>query len=114
MTNLIQNIINFIFSVNIALANELPRFDIINPLGVGGDLDTILGAVTTFLLTIGGSVAVIMYLWAGFLFLTAGGQEAGIKKAKDTIKWTTLGLAVLILSQVLIFIVQSILAPVAP
>lgn len=39
-------------------------------------------------------VAVVFIIWSGFLFVTAGGSEEKLNKAKSTLTWTIIGLAV--------------------
>lgn len=62
--------------------------------------DTIEGLIETIvndiLLPIGGVVAVLMIIYAGFLFVTARGNEAQITKAKDALLWAVIGAAILL------------------
>lgn len=43
-------------------------------------------------------LAVVMILWSGFLFLTAGGNEDTLKKAKSVLIYALIGLAVALLA----------------
>lgn len=85
---------------------------IVNPLE-GGDLtvDQIVERVINFLLLIGGPIAALMYVYAGFQFLTAGGDARKIVAAKNTILWTSIGVAVLVLSFGIVEMVKSLLSP---
>lgn len=62
--------------------------------------DTIKGLIETIvndiLLPIGGVVAVLMIIYAGFLFVTARGNEAQITKAKDALLYAVIGAAILL------------------
>ncbi len=84
---------------------------IVNPL-VGGDMtiDEIVEKIINFLLLIGGPIAALMYVYAGFQFLSAAGDAKKINAAKQTIIWTSIGVAVLILSFGIVQIVKDLLS----
>ncbi len=76
-----------------------------------GDLDqsavtSILEKVATFALGIIGGVAVIMILYAAFLFVTSQGGES-TTKARQTLTWGIIGVIVAILSYALINFVAT-------
>lgn len=62
--------------------------------------DSIRGLIETIvndiLLPIGGVVAVVMIIYAGFLYVTAGGDPGQIKKAHDALLWAVIGAAILL------------------
>ncbi|OHB15397.1 MAG: hypothetical protein A2431_03900 [Candidatus Zambryskibacteria bacterium RIFOXYC1_FULL_39_10] len=62
--------------------------------------NTIEGLINTIvndiLLPIGGVVAVLMIMWAGFLYVTAKGDPGQIKKAHDALLWAVIGAAILL------------------
>jgi len=62
--------------------------------------DTIKGLIETIvndiLIPIGGVVAVLMIMWAGFLYVTARGDPGQIKKAHDALLWAVIGAAILL------------------
>jgi len=45
---------------------------------------------------VGTAVAVVMIIYAGFLYVTAGGNETQIKKAHDALLWAVIGAAILL------------------
>ena len=55
----------------------------------------IIGSVTSLLAMIGSGVAVIMIIWAGIQYMTAGGSEERARTAKKTIMWAIIGVAIL-------------------
>src|SRR5690348_12361012 len=57
-----------------------------NPIGYD-NLDALLFAVAEQVAKVGFYVIVIFIIWSGFLFVKAGGNEADLKKAKDTFLW---------------------------
>jgi hypothetical protein len=53
-------------------------------------------AILTVVVKIGIPIATIFIIWAGFLFLTAQGDEAQLTKAKHAFVWACVGTAVLL------------------
>jgi len=64
--------------------------------------------VIDFAITIMGSIAVILFIIAGFLFMTSQGNSQKLDEAKDVIKYAAIGLIVALLSYVITIFVQSI------
>lgn len=52
--------------------------------------------INKILLPIGGLVAAVMIIYAGFLYVTAGGNETQIKKAHDALLSAVIGAAILL------------------
>jgi hypothetical protein len=89
---------------------EAAPFQITNPLGPGSaTVGDIVDKIIDFLLQVGIPLAVLMYVWAGFMFLTSSGNEIKVKKARQAIIWTTIGLAVLIVGKGFVYVVEEIL-----
>jgi heme/copper-type cytochrome/quinol oxidase subunit 3 len=78
---------------------------ITHPQQVVGLLSSVLG----FVWTIMGIVVVLMLLYAGFMFVTAGGAEDNIKKAKDMVKWSLVGIVVMLLSGGIMALIENFL-----
>jgi len=67
--------------------------------GLSGDnLATIVGRIIHVFLGILGVVALVLILYAGFLWMTAGGDEEKVKKAKQIITQAIIGLAIILSS----------------
>ena len=69
-----------------------------NPLGndvEDSDVRVILGRVIKGLLSIIGSIALLMFVYGGTLWLTSAGNPEFIKKGKDIIVWSILGLGII-------------------
>jgi len=119
--NIFYKVINKILNINVTNAqlsggnnsgNSGLDYTIINPLSMSGSsVADIVDAVVDLLLKIGAAIAALMYIWAGFQFLTAGGDEKKISTAKKTLVWTTIGIAVLVLSKGIILSVETLLTP---
>ncbi|NQU83251.1 MAG: hypothetical protein HQ536_00920, partial [Parcubacteria group bacterium] len=68
-----------------------------NPLGTTS-IPALLGRIIKALLGIVGSVALLMFVYGGFTWLTSGGNPEQVKKGRDIIVWATIGLAVIFIS----------------
>lgn len=54
----------------------------------------LLGAVGTF--------ALFVFMWGGFLMLTSGGSAEQVKKAKDALLWSSIGVVTILASWAII------------
>lgn len=61
-----------------------------------------------FAITIMGSIAVILFIVAGFMFMASNGNSQKLDEAKDIMKYAAIGLIVALLSYVITIFVQSI------
>lgn len=68
----------------------------------------ILGAITSLLVIIAISLGVIMIIWAGIQYMTAGGSEEKIAKAKKTILYTIIGVAIVLAADFIIDIIKDV------
>ena len=72
------------------------QITIINPF----KQDTIKGLIETIvndiLIPIGAVIAVMMIMYAGFMYVTAKGDPGQIKKAHDALLWAVIGAAILL------------------
>jgi hypothetical protein len=64
-------------------------------LDVNGDIMTMVGSAINVVLSIVGVLLLGYLIYAGFLWMTAGGNEDNVKKAKDIIKNCVIGLIIL-------------------
>lgn len=64
--------------------------------------------VIEFATKIMGSIAVILYIVAGFMFMASQGNQQDLDKAKEVFKYTTIGLIVAFSSYLITLFVQSI------
>ncbi|MEK7116179.1 MAG: hypothetical protein AAB879_02165 [Patescibacteria group bacterium] len=60
------------------------------------DLPTIIGRVIGVALTLLGTLLLAYILYGGFLWMTAGGEEKNVTKAKDIIKNAVIGLTIIV------------------
>lgn len=57
-------------------------------------------------INIAGLLAVLMILWGAFKYISASGDEAKVRDAKDTIVGAVIGFALLVLIKVLLPLIQ--------
>lgn len=60
------------------------------------DLTVIIGGVINAALSLLGVVLLVYLLYGGFLWMTAGGDEGKVKKARDLIKNAVIGLIIIV------------------
>lgn len=83
---------------------------ITNPLGSGNnDPRTIVGNVIKAILGLVGSLALAMFIFGGFTWITSAGNDEKVKKGKDMIIWATFGLAVIFASYAIVnFVIEAL------
>jgi type IV secretory pathway VirB2 component (pilin) len=78
------------------------------PLGPA-TLEQIIGRVIKVLLSLSGTLALVMIIVAGFRWMTAQGEVDQVKKAKATLTWSIIGLIVAFSSYAMVdFILQRL------
>lgn len=91
-------------------ANELLLMasENLNPAGINNPTQFIKKAINGLMAFIG-SITLLLYVAAGLLWMTARGASEQVDKAKKILVWTTLGVAVMLFSYVLVsFLFSSI------
>ncbi|MDO8617901.1 MAG: Ig-like domain-containing protein [Candidatus Uhrbacteria bacterium] len=81
-------------------------------LGGGSDLLTIIGRIINIALGFVGFLILVYLIYAGFLWLTSGGAEEGVKKAKLMIRNAVIGLAIVASAFAIVNFILSKLAEV--
>jgi uncharacterized membrane protein len=76
-------------------------------MGIRDIIEKIVNWVSGVLFFIG----ILMILWAAFRFMTAGGEEDAVKKAKSTLLYGLIGIGVAILAYSAWYFVASVLNP---
>lgn len=75
----------------------------------GSEVARVITVVINILSTIGGIIAVIMIIIAGFKFMTAAGDANSAASARNTIIYAVVGLIVIAFAQIIVrFVLQSI------
>lgn len=66
------------------------------------DPSALVGTVLRAVLGLTGSIALLMFVYGGFLWLTSGGSPDKIKKAQGILVWATLGLTLIFASYAIV------------
>lgn len=74
---------------------------------VEGGLPELVQKVLSWVLGFAVVVAVVIIIAAGYMYITAGGDEAKIKKATTTLTWAIVGLIVAFVALILVRFVMS-------
>lgn len=88
--------------------NNIPTISPVSDLTLTG-ITTIFGNIANWILGIVAIIAVVILIYAGFLFMTAGGEEDKLASAKNYLKYGLIGLGIAILAFSGVTLVQSIL-----
>lgn len=72
-----------------------------DPLSSIASPQSLLGRIINIIMGIVGSLALIMFIFGGISWMTAGGNEQKVKQSIGIIVWSALGLAVIFLSYAL-------------
>jgi hypothetical protein len=104
-----------IITLNLLLATPLIAFgqddcqntnEICNPLAaenITEFLETVLDVITTLSVP----VIAIMIIYAGFMFVTAGGDEGQIEDAKKTALYTVIGAAIILGAELIVTVLEN-------
>ncbi len=78
-----------------------------SPLGGVSNLNNLIKKILEVVVDIGTPIAVLFIIYAGFLFVTAQGNETKITKAKNAFTWAVIGTAVLLGAWVLAVAIEG-------
>ena len=68
-----------------------------NPLGTTS-VPELAGRIIKVMVGLSGSLALLMFVYGGFLWMTAAGNEDRVKSGKNTLLWASLGIVAMFLS----------------
>jgi len=71
-------------------------------IGTGEGLRATIVKVINVLLTFLGIIAVVLFIWAGFLMMTSAGNDEAVEKGKKTMIWAAIGIIVILFAYVLV------------
>lgn len=89
-----------------ALTSAQGSAEITNPLAaenITEFLETVLDVITTLSVP----VIAIMIIYAGFMFVTAGGDEGQIEDAKKTALYTAIGAAIILGAELIVTVLEN-------
>lgn len=84
----------FFLSFVLFAAGSVSAMDLPNPLSTN-DPRIFIGQIIKGIMGISGSVALLFFVYGGFVYLTAQGERDRIERAKNTLTWATIGLVVI-------------------
>ncbi len=94
------------FSVNSVLAVE--TVNLTNPIQPQS-IPALIGVIINAVLGVVGSVALIMFVYGGIVWMTAGGNEQSITKGRNILMWAAVGIVVIFSSYALVrFVIGAI------
>lgn len=80
-----------------------------NPLGSVTTPQVLIGKIINSVLGVVGSLALLMFIFGGLTWMTSGGSADKVKKGKDIIVWSAIGLVVIFASYGLVrFLILNI------
>ncbi|MEI6237337.1 MAG: pilin [Candidatus Saccharibacteria bacterium] len=82
--------------------------------GAGNSINSMVATIINIFSWIVGVICVIMIIYGGFRYVTAGGDSARVGDAKNTILYAIVGLVIVALAQVIVkFVLSKVTAPAA-
>lgn len=86
------------------VTTQPPPQPLSNPLA---DVDprVIIGRIIGAVLGIIGSIALAVFIYGGFTWMTSAGSPERVRKGKDMVIWAVLGLAIIFLSYTVVYFV---------
>ena len=94
-------------AANITLVN--PLCPTANAAGCVNNVMSLINQVSTVLTSIIGSIAVIVFVWAGILFVTSAGDAAKVTQARHAAIYAFIGLAIALAGRGLIAVVTAVI-----
>lgn len=73
-----------------------------NPLGGNMTPEILIGKIINALLGIVGSLALVMFVYGGFMWMLSAGNKERVQRGKDILTWATVGLVVIFSSYALV------------
>ena len=89
------------FYISTPIANAQAGVALPNPLG-DTNVGRIIGNIITMLIGGAGSIALFMFIYGGFLWLTSAGNAEKIKKGQAIILWSVLGMVVMFSAYIIV------------
>ena len=90
-------------------SNDSNAVSLTNPLGKTATPQALIGKVIEAILGVVGSIALLMFIYGGFTWMTSGGNEKNVTKGREIVMWAAIGLIIIFTSYGLIkFVIGSI------
>jgi len=66
-----------------------------NPLGSINTPQALIGRIIDTVLGVVGSIALLMFVYGGIIWMTSSGSPEKVKSGRDTLVWSAIGLAII-------------------
>jgi hypothetical protein len=73
------------------------------------DFPSLIAKISSYIIGVIGSLAVIMIIWAGILFVTAGANPSNVEKAKKVLLYAIIGIAISLAGAGLVAVIKAVL-----
>ncbi len=97
--------ISYLLSCLFFLASPLAVFAVdsklLNPLGTA-EPEVLIGTIIKAILGLSGSVALLVFVYGGFMYLISAGDTKRVEKGKETLKNAALGLVIIFASYLIV------------
>lgn len=100
------------FYLQIARTNGFTTQGFTKPDGLSSEVNftVLLGTIFNWFLGFVGTLAFLMFVWAGFSYMTSRGQGDKVKKAKTIMVYSLIGIVIILLAYAAVFTVTTYLA----
>lgn len=76
-----------------------------NPLGSNTSPQVLIGNIINAIMGLVGSIALLMFIFGGLTWMTSGGSAEKVKKGRDILIWSAIGLLVIFSSYAIVYFV---------
>ncbi len=79
-----------------------------NPLGTT-DINVFVARIISYVLGFVGTISLLLFVYGGFTWMTSAGSPDKVKKGREIIVWSVIGMAVIFMSYVAVkFVIQGL------
>jgi hypothetical protein len=96
-----------LLSVGVFASADIISFP--NPLTGVTTVTGLVSNITTYVMTFIGALAVLMFIWAGIMFILSAWDQSYYQKGKDALFYAVLGLAIVLAASGLIGVIRAVL-----
>lgn len=74
-----------------------------NPLGTNTSPQVLIGNIINAVMGVVGSIALLMFIFGGLTWMLSGGSAEKVKKGRDILMWSAIGLVVIFSSYAIVY-----------
>lgn len=108
--NIIKNLKRLSFAVSSFALLAISNVSAADPISLweGDNLAAVLEKIVTNILTWAGALCVLMIIWGGLTYMTAGADTKGVENGKNIVKAALIGLVIILAAAMVIAFVQKL------